>query len=135
MRLAQEARRIAAQHQFLDALEATTLRVLEQGDAHQMADAIQSFESALLAHFGIEEKVQFPALHGLDPRFDAELTELVRSHERFRSEVRTLCAQVGGRGPNGGRPELLSEFGRLVVALRGHEEREEKLLAEASRSD
>ena len=135
MRLAQEARRIAAQHQFLDALEASTLRVLERGDAHQMGDAMQSFESALLAHFHIEETVQFPALHGLDARFDAELADLVRLHEQFRTAVRELRGRAAGRGADGARPELLSDFGRLVVALRGHEEREEKLLAEAGRPD
>lgn len=135
MRLAQEARRIVAQHQFLDALEASTLRVLECGDAPQMAAAMQSFEGSLLAHFGIEEKVQFPALHGLDSRFDAELTDLVRAHEQFRVEVQGLRGRVGGRGAAAERPELLAQFGRLVVALRGHEAREEKLLAEASRPD
>jgi hypothetical protein len=132
MRLAQEARRVVAQHQFLDALESSTLLTLERGGVAEMNEALASFENALVAHFAIEERVQFPALHGLDSRFAPELSDLVRAHERFRAEIAALRAQVQA---NGGRPVLLSGFGRLAAELRLHEEREEKLLAEAARLD
>jgi len=130
MRLAHEARRIAAQHGYLDALESTTLRALERGDAAEMVAALRSFEGSLGAHFTLEEKVQFPALHGLDPRLDPELAELVRDHGRFLDQMQAMRAQVDAAGV-AHRSQTLFAFGQLASALRQHEEREESILTRA----
>lgn len=132
MRLAQEARRIAAQHEFLDALEATTRAALAVGDAAACDEALLHFESALVAHFEIEERVQFPALHGLAVELDPELAELVRAHGRFRAALAAMRDAVEDVDPDA-RAAVLAEFEALAAELRTHETHEETLLSDASR--
>lgn len=122
--MAHEARRIAAQHQYLDALERTTRSALERGAAGEVTQALLGFAGSLEAHFSLEEQVQFPALHGLDPHFDTEIAELERDHVRFRAELAAMQALAAGS-------ELLAAFDELAGALGLHEAREEAMLARA----
>jgi iron-sulfur cluster repair protein YtfE (RIC family) len=131
MRLAHEARRIASQHAYLDALEATTLRALERGERVEMRQALDGFHGALDSHFTLEEQIHFPALHGLQSELEPELMELVREHERFRSALGQLDAGVRRSPPD--PAELAASFRDLAAALGRHEQREEQLLARASR--
>ena len=123
LRLAHEGRRIAGQHDYLAALEATTRRALERGDAREMGEALRGFEGALCAHFDLEEQVHFPALHGHDPATGPELETLVTEHRGFRASLAQLraTAEAGDRAP------VAAAFDALVVALRTHESREESL--------
>jgi hypothetical protein len=123
LRLAREGRRIAGQHEYLAALEATTLRALERGDAREMGDALRGFEGALCAHFDLEEQVHFPALHGHEPALGAQLEQLVSDHRAFRESLAQLCATAA----SGDRGAVAAAFDALVVALRTHESREESL--------
>ena len=129
MRLAHEARRIAAQHAYLDALESTTQLALQSGDGDAMRRALRAFGGSLDAHFTIEEQVQFPALHGLHPEMGAELAALVTDHDRFRGTVDGLHASVAGGDPVARRGEVLDGFAGLCADLAAHEAREEALLA------
>lgn len=129
MRLAHEAKRIAAQHEFLDALEGATLRALERGAGEEMRSALRTFAVSLGAHFRLEEQVQFPALHGLDPALDPELAALSRDHGAFRAQVAGLEEQVANGDGVAKRSQVIASFGQLAAALRQHEEREERLLA------
>lgn len=129
LRLAHESRRIATQHAYLDALEATTLRALERGDAREMAEALRGFEGALDSHFALEEQVHFPALHGLDAALTDEIRDLVREHASFHDTLEALREDAGAGPADRVRPEVLARFGKLAAALRHHEEREEALFA------
>jgi len=128
MRLAHEARRIATQHDYLDALESTTRLALERGDPREMGEALRGFDGALDAHFSLEEQVHFPALHGLDGSLGAEIETLVREHGSFRQAMAGLRARIPGVAGTGLDPGILAEFERLAAVLRSHEQREEALL-------
>jgi len=130
LRLAHEARRIATQHGYLDALEATTLLSLERGDPSEMRHALHGFHGSLDAHFTLEEQVHFPALHGLRPDFGPELDELIREHGRFRTELHRIEAALHGTAS--GAAEALAAFREVAAGLGRHEEREERLLGRAS---
>jgi len=132
LRLAHEARRIASQHSYLDALEATTLRAFERGDPAEMQQALHGFHGSLDAHFALEEQVHFPALHGLRPDFQSELDELIREHVRFREELDRIGASLRAIGGNAAAAEILAAFRDVVANLRRHEEREERLLSRAA---
>jgi iron-sulfur cluster repair protein YtfE (RIC family) len=125
LRLAHEARRIATQHGYLDALEATTLLSLERGDPSEMRQALHGFHGSLDAHFTLEEQVHFPALHGLRPDFGPELDELIREHGRFRAELHRIEAALHGSAS--GAAEALAAFREVAAGLGRHEEREERL--------
>jgi hypothetical protein len=129
LRLAHEAKRIAAQHEFLDALEGATLRALERGEADEVRSALRTFAVSLGAHFRLEEQVQFPALHGLDPTLEPEIGALVREHVAFREQIAGLEARVANGDGIAQRSQEIASFGQLAAALRQHEEREESLLA------
>jgi iron-sulfur cluster repair protein YtfE (RIC family) len=130
MRLAHEARRIARQHALFEELRSTTRAALEHGGGDQRRKALHTLATSLEAHFTLEEHVQFPALHGLDPRSEAELTDLVAQHHRFREDLAAL-AQQGGSDAGAERSAALAAFERLADALRQHEDREEALLERA----
>jgi iron-sulfur cluster repair protein YtfE (RIC family) len=129
LRLAHEARRIAIQHGYLDALEATTLRTLEHGDPTEMRQALHGFHGSLDAHFTLEEQVHFPALHGLRPDFGPELDELINEHASFRDELRRIETSLHGSA--WGAAEVLAAFRDVAAGLGRHEEREERLLSRA----
>jgi iron-sulfur cluster repair protein YtfE (RIC family) len=131
LRLAHEARRIASQHSYLDALEETTLRAFERGDPGEMRHVLNAFQASLDAHFDLEEHVHFPALHGLRPEFQPELDELIREHVRFREELHRIEASLRAIGSDGAAAGILAAFRDVAARLRRHEEREEHLLARA----
>ncbi len=125
LRLAHASRRLPAQHDFLDALVATTGRALERmppGEAHE---AMRGFRGALEAHFQLEEEVHFPALHGLQPGLAAELEALVREHHALRDRLLVLEGRIG-REPG---TAVAPDFAALAETLREHESREERLFA------
>jgi len=132
LRLAHEARRIASQHTYLDALEATVLRAFERGDPGEMQQLLHGFHASLDAHFALEEQVHFPALRGLRPDFQSELDELIREHVRFREELDRIVASLRAIDANGPAAEILASFRDMAASLRRHEEREERLLSRAA---
>lgn len=84
LRLAHVSRRLPIQHEFLNALLATTSRALERMEAVEAQEALLGFRGALDAHFQLEEEVYFPALHSLQPDLEVEIEELVREHHALR---------------------------------------------------
>ena len=131
MRLAHEARKIAAQHEILDGLERDTLRALESADAAVMRDVLDDFASALDGHFTLEEDVHFPALHGLDESCTAELDALVRDHRVIRGGIAQVVTGAGR--PVAARDPLVAAFREVMTTLRDHEKREEALFARVVR--
>jgi hemerythrin-like domain-containing protein len=123
-RLAHATRRLAAQHQYLDALLATTRRALERNAPGEAREALHAFRGAIDAHFALEEQVHFPALHGLDPAQDREIEALVLEHRALREQLLALEVRVG-REP---RDAVARSFVDLGATLRAHESREERLV-------
>lgn len=128
MRLALEARRVAAQHDAIDAFEREVLAAFETGEARAVDASLRSLERALVAHFAIEEDVHFPALHGSDPGLAGDLQELVREHVSFRASLAGLIQDGAPRSA-----DRLASFARLTEALRKHEDREEALFGSPAR--
>jgi iron-sulfur cluster repair protein YtfE (RIC family) len=125
LRLAHEARRIAVQHGYLDALEAATLRALERCTPAEAREALHGFRGALDAHFALEEQLHFPALHGLHAELAPEIGALERDHAEFRAAAEALEARVGLE-PRG---DVTHDFRALAERLREHEGREERMLS------
>jgi len=126
LRLAHEAKRVAAQHEAIDAFEREVRAAFETGKPAAIDASLRSLERALLAHFAIEEDVHFPALHGFAPGLATELLQLVREHTSFRESLARLI------GDGAGEAGRLAAFGALTEALRKHEDREEALFVRAT---
>ncbi len=131
LRLAHASRRLPVQHDFLDALLATTGRALERMPPEEAQEAMRGFRGALEAHFQLEEEVHFPALHGLDSGLEAELGGLVSEHHALRDRLLALEGRLG-REPG---PAVAPAFAELAQALRQHESREERLFLADVRAD
>jgi len=128
-RMQLEARRIFHQHEQLDTFFKVAMGALGQADENVAREAFHHFRDALEAHFEVEERTHFPALHGLAPATDEQLATLVREHVEYREILARLARAVeaakldeAGRG--------LKELGDKLAA---HEELEERLLAGATR--
>jgi len=124
LRLAQEARRIAGQHAWLASVEATVLRVLQRGTPAEARDALDAYRGALAAHFELEERLHFPALHGLRPELAPAIEALVADHARLRADLEALGARVGTVA----RDAVTDGFRACAAQLLDHEQREEALL-------
>lgn len=124
LRLAHASRRLAVQHDYLDALLAATQRALERNTPAEAREALAGFAGALEAHFALEEQLHFPALHGLRLELAPELEALMLEHRALRERMRALAERVG-KEP---RESVTAEFVALGGVLRVHESREEQLL-------
>jgi hypothetical protein len=124
LRLAQEARRIGNQHRQIDALAATLSHALSGADEGAGRSAFLRFRDALTAHMSLENEVHFPALHGLHPEFEQELTHLAREHGHFHGELDELARGLD-QGDRGACVRRLEDF---VSRFSAHEAREEKLM-------
>jgi hypothetical protein len=117
---------IADQHRHLMALRGEIAAALERGAALDVGNAFQRFEVALAAHFELEQRSFFPALHGLARSRTPELEALEREHAGFLAGLRALAADVGRVDAGATR----AAFERQLAALRDHELREERLVAQ-----
>ena len=125
-RLEFEARRISSQHRQLDAFHEMVARALEAGDPTAVLAAFTRFRDALEAHFAMEDEIFFPALHGLRPELEPELTALVQQHHAMRAQIAEVQALFDAeRVADGG-----GVLDALADALSQHEEREERLQAQ-----
>ncbi|MBW2316738.1 MAG: hemerythrin domain-containing protein [Deltaproteobacteria bacterium] len=123
MRVAREARRIASQHRQLDLFYEALLKSLFHENVAKSRSEFLRFHDALEAHFTVEERIHFPALHGLRPELDAELVSLVEEHKSFRSTLDHLAALLE-------RKELArcsDELDGFVTDIVAHEGREERM--------
>ena len=120
LRLAHEARRLAGQHGYLDALVGATRRAIERDAGAEAGEALIGFRGALESHFALEERLHFPALQGLRPELASDLAELTREHARLRASLDRLkrCSD---------RVEMTADLDSFSASLRIHEDREERL--------
>jgi len=102
------------------------LRALDDRVTKRAEDALRHFEEGLSAHFSLEEKHTFPAVHGAHPTCESALIALAQEHSVFRSDVERLGSLLS-KGDWLGCDQLLDE---LALRLAQHEGREERLLEE-----
>jgi iron-sulfur cluster repair protein YtfE (RIC family) len=124
-RVAFEARRISSQHRQLEAFHELVAQALAAGEPGGVLRAFMRFRDALEAHFAMEDEIFFPAMHGLRPELEVELTVLVQQHHAMRAQIAEIQALFDA--------EQLGDGGRVLDAMVGtlsqHEEREERLQA------
>ena len=121
-----EARRISSQHRQLDQFYGMLAEALRRERPAEVRSAFQRFRDALEAHFTMEDEIHFPALHGLRPDLEPQLSALVTEHGAFREQLESLQGHFDRSELDPGAG-LLDE---LVTRLAAHEGREEKLLAD-----
>ena len=126
MKLARQGTGIASQHRQLDVF----VRDVSQALRRQRRDretAVFRLQGALNAHFAVEEKIVFPALHGLHSELADKLRALERDHERLREDVDRLALAIVVSDITTAR-KALEEFD---AALSDHERSEERILENA----
>ena len=123
-RIVRDVRRIEAQHRQLQSFHAKLAEAIEAGSPAEARSALLLFSDALAAHFTLENSRYFPALHGLLPELESELTTLVREHEIFRGQIEQLRRLLEGSHLN----ESGFRLAQLADGLASHEKREEQLL-------
>jgi hypothetical protein len=126
LRLNGEVRRISSQHRQLDALFALVVEALESGSAASTRETLRSFRDAFEAHTDLEDRLYFPALHGLRAELTATLDRLTAEHRSFRGSFERLEAYLDASDLAG----LGAQLETFAEELADHETREEALLAE-----
>jgi iron-sulfur cluster repair protein YtfE (RIC family) len=130
LRMKNESRRIAEQHHRLAELRG---RVTEEIQARSVAgarSAFTDFSGALEAHFGVEEKIYFPAVRGLDDQLRTAVDGLLAEHRKLRIRVRDLTQ----RFESGNGFACLVVLQALIDELEEHEQREEAVMVQAGRT-
>jgi iron-sulfur cluster repair protein YtfE (RIC family) len=124
-RLRYEANRISSQHKKLDELYDTVRHDLDRRARHTAYVSFGRFRDALEAHFEIEDRVYFPAVHGMCPEHRGLLDVLSADHVGFCEELLRIHKLLGSHELDESDRRLKG----LVVVLRDHEKREDGLLA------
>ena len=102
----------------------------EQRARDDLATLCPRFCDAVAAHFGLEEDVVFPALHGLCPERVADLERLSEEHAAFRQRV----AELGQLVEAGELERFGRRFAALMADLERHERLEEQLVGDLAES-
>ena len=124
-RVKRAVRQMSDQHRNIRAIHGSIRGALERGGVQDTRAALDRLQSAMDAHFTLEDEVFFPALHGLRPEFADSLEALSREHAGFSEELRKL-----GAGLEASDVEAFqSGFDVYAEALAAHERREEQIVA------
>jgi len=122
--MASEARRVHSQHAQLALLVDDFRQALASRPNGQAMAAFEHFADALGAHMRVEETVYFPALHGLLPDVDSELTDLIQEHRLLGRALDGIRAHLEADDPAAAATDL-EVFAERSAA---HEETEERLI-------
>jgi hypothetical protein len=125
-RLRRALQRVGEQHRSLREIGVELDRALASGSREPVDAWLTRMRDGLAAHFELEEKVLFPALHGLDPAMLPEIEQLERDHGRFLDALGPLLGRELSESPLS--PAHLKGLRERLAA---HELREEHLLAKA----
>ena len=127
LRMHYECERIRSQHTQLGELHQLVARALDRGEVHSARRSFERFEEALRAHLEVEERIYFPALHGLRPSLAEDIARLVREHDAI------VALLPGLRGLlRAGEMELSRERLRDLARLISEHEAQEEILIEDS---
>lgn len=124
LRMKYEGDRISSQHTQLGELHQLIVAGLDAGAVHSARQAFERFEEALKAHLEVEERIYFPALHGLRPELGADIARLMREHNEIVALLPGLRSLLRAGEMEVSR-ERLRELAKLIS---GHEEHEEDLI-------
>ncbi len=124
IRLARQGTSIATQHRQLDVFVRKVSQALRQGQRRDCETAVFRLQGALNAHFAVEERIIFPALHSLHSELADKVLALERDHERFREDVDRLALAIAASEITTAQ-RALEEFD---AALGAHERFEERIL-------
>lgn len=128
-RIRRAARQIGDQHRKLDEIYLVLGEAVADCAKLDACDAFYNYRDTVVAHFALEENIFFPAIHGLAPALERQLTELIDSHDRFRSDLAHMADELDGADP-----ASIEDFSRqlhgFAKALAIHEGKEEKLVRE-----
>jgi len=119
-------RQIASQHHHLSQALDSLSEAVDRADRERALAWFDRLHDAVEAHFALEDRVIFPALHGLRSDRGDELVALSEEHERFLAELWRIRERVEA----GDFPPGAKTLAMLRVALRSHESREEKLVGD-----
>jgi hypothetical protein len=122
-RLQREARRMLSQHRLLSALEQRAKRALTEREGPDACSALGQYSEAIAAHFALEDRFFFPALHGLHPELMGDLDRLVSEHGRLADSLGRIQRLADGGDLVGAQ----SAFERFAITLHVHEGREEEV--------
>ncbi|MCA9511645.1 MAG: hemerythrin domain-containing protein [Myxococcota bacterium] len=129
-RMRYEELRISRQHDQLNALFGAVLSSLYRDAVHCAREAFVRFADALEAHLSLEDRLYFPALHGLRPDLTSKLATLCDEHDALRDRA-VVIRMLLSSGERETSRERLDEFAELLA---DHEAREEELISHANTS-
>jgi iron-sulfur cluster repair protein YtfE (RIC family) len=123
-RLKRAAGQIQIQHRRLEPLFEALSSALASGTSRDAQTAVFRLDGAIKAHFLLEEKIVFPAIHGLSSQHHAELEALAKDHrglgEAFQAVVDLILEA---------RLDLAAQsLEKCWLAIKDHEYREEAFL-------
>ncbi len=130
LRMASEARRVHSQHEQLSLLIADLEQTFASDVDERRRSAFDHFADAFEAHMHVEETLYFPALHGLLPAVDPDLTALTTQHHEMRSALEAIRAELLAGDPAEATHRL-----QTLAALRTAHETTEEALIERVRSE
>jgi iron-sulfur cluster repair protein YtfE (RIC family) len=124
-RVKRAVRQMSEQHRNIRAIHGSIRGALERGGVQDARAALDRLQSAMEAHFALEDEVFFPALHGLRPEFADSLEALSREHAGFSEVLRKLGADLETSTVD----SFQSGFDAYAETLAAHERREEEIVA------
>ena len=123
-RLQRASGQIQTQHRRLEPLFEDLRRALTRGTSRDAQTAAFRLDGAIRAHFLLEEKIIFPAIHELCSQSDSELESLSRDHRGLGMALQAVIDEI-----------LEAQFDLAVQSLekcwltiKDHEDREEAFL-------
>jgi hypothetical protein len=121
-RLRRIAGQIDDQHRQLRSFQEELRGAITPAPGAGAAVACSRYRDALLAHFELEERLFFPALHGFDRSTEPTLVELQDRHISLRQEIDRLQALISEDAA-----DVAATLEQLLAHLNEHERDEEAL--------
>ncbi len=130
-RLRFEAERISSQHAKLDWLYEDLRREFARDGRDSAMVSFARMRDHLEAHFEVEDRVYFPAVHGFRPDHASLLHRLSSQHAFFRSAL----SEIGERFASTALRDVEASVSELVDSLLAHERDEQALIDEIEASN
>jgi hypothetical protein len=123
-RLTRASDQIQAQHRRLEPLFEDLKRDLARGTGRDAQTAAFRLDGAIRAHFLLEERIIFPAIHELCSQNDTELEALVRDHRGLGMALQSVIDEILEE-----QFDLATQsLEKCWLAVKDHETREEAFL-------
>jgi hypothetical protein len=124
-RMRRALRQIGEQHRLLHEIRGRLGAAIASGEQLDARDAFVRFRHAIGAHFELEDRVFFPALHGLHPEEQQALEALSREHAGLLAALQRLTPLLEQAALEG----FGSAFDAFQRDLAQHEMQEEGIVS------